>query len=66
MLSARCMSKYTEKWSVQTAGMIFQTLWSTHHKKVPGEVTGTFFAQLFRYIADILNMWQLYISVLNS
>ena len=35
-------------------------------KKVPGEVTGTFFAQLFRYMADILNMWQLYISVLNS
>lgn len=66
MLSARCMSKYTEKWGVQIAGMIFQTLWSTHHKKVPGEATGTFFAQLFRYIADILNMWQLYISVLNS
>mgnify|MGYP000565016382 CR=1 FL=1 len=33
MLSARCMSKYTEKWGVQIAGMIFQTLWSTHHKK---------------------------------
>ena len=66
MLSARCMSKYTEKWGVQIAGMIFQTLWSTHHKKVPSEVTGTFFAQLFRYMADILNMWQLYISVLNS
>ena len=29
MLSARCMSKYTEKWGVQIAGMIFQTLWST-------------------------------------
>ncbi|WP_370793328.1 MULTISPECIES: DUF6783 domain-containing protein [Blautia] len=27
------MSKYTEKWGVQIAGMIFQTLWSTHHKK---------------------------------
>ncbi|MBD9163671.1 MAG: hypothetical protein EGP80_07085 [Blautia wexlerae] len=35
-------------------------------KKVPDKVTGTFFAQLFRYMADILNMWQLYISVLNS
>ena len=41
------MSKYTEKWGVQIAGMIFQTLWSTHHeKKVPGEVTGTFFCAI--------------------
>ena len=39
------MSKYTEKWGVQIAGMIFQTLWSTHHK-VPGEVTGTFFCAI--------------------
>jgi hypothetical protein len=61
------MSKYTEKWGVQIAGMIFQTLCGPLiTKKVPGEVTGTFFAQLFRYMADILNMWQLYISVLNS
>ncbi|WP_373218572.1 MULTISPECIES: DUF6783 domain-containing protein [Blautia] len=66
MLSARCMSKYTEKWGVQIAGMIFQTLWSTHHKKSSGQGHRNFFAQLFRYIADILNMWQLYISVLNS
>ncbi|MFR4711048.1 MAG: DUF6783 domain-containing protein [Blautia wexlerae] len=61
------MSKYTEKWGVQIAGMIFQTLWSTHHKKkFRARSPELFFAQLFCYMADILNMWQLYISVLNS
>ncbi|WP_420314456.1 DUF6783 domain-containing protein [Blautia wexlerae] len=43
MLSARCMSKYTEKWGVQIAGMIFQTLWSIHHKKSSGRGHRNFF-----------------------
>jgi len=46
MLSARCMSKYTEKWGVQIAGMIFQTLWSTHHKKSSGRGHRNFFCAI--------------------
>ena len=46
MLSARCMSKYTEKWGVQIAGMIFQTLWSTHHKKSFGQGHRNFFCAI--------------------
>ncbi|MFR8279428.1 MAG: DUF6783 domain-containing protein [Blautia wexlerae] len=53
MLSARCMSKYTEKWGVQIAGMIFQTLWSTHHKKSSGRGHRNFF--LRNYFA----IWQI-------
>ena len=46
ILSARCMSKYTEKWGVQIAGMIFQTLWSTHHKKSSGRGHRNFFCAI--------------------
>ena len=46
MLSARCMSKYTEKWGVQIAGMIFQTLWSTHHKKSSEQGHRNFFCAI--------------------
>jgi len=53
MLSARCMSKYTEKWGVQIAGMIFQTLWFTHHKKSSGRGHRNFF--LRNYFA----IWQI-------
>ena len=63
MLSARCMSKYTEKWGVQIAGMIFQTLWSTHHKKVPGEVTGTFCAIISLYSRYPEYVAVIYISI---
>ena len=46
MLSAKCMSKYTEKWGVQIAGMIFQTLWSTHHKKSSEQGHRNFFCAI--------------------
>ena len=58
MLSARCMSKYTAKWGVQIAGMIFQTLWSTHHKKSSGE------SRLFCAIISLYGRYPEYVAVI--
>lgn len=42
----RMKVKYTTKWGVQIAGMIFQTLWSTHHKKSSGRGHRNFFCAI--------------------
>ena len=42
----RIRVKYTAKWGVQIAGMIFQTLWFTHHKKSSGRGHRNFFCAI--------------------
>ena len=42
----RMKVKYAAKWGVQIAGMIFQTLWSTHHKKSSGRGHRNFFCAI--------------------